>query len=1106
MNPSDEDRPLPPPPPPRPVVTLRMPPRSSILLRQSTQRPPPPHLPLSGAAAAPGAPVVIPPVPVRPPLATGSPPRDFGPAGRVTIVQQGRPTIATSAPAGGGGVYCAPAPPPPPPPPRVTPGMRPGGTLRSAGGYGGRPRGRPPSVVAWVRPPTTPHPPTPPVISLVARPSPPPKSRAGPQAAAGAGVEFMDRMDTVDLTQEEKEDEETQEAPPEVGEEYLGYGPLFQAAKKGAATGNLRLLDDDLEEAGSTEATSAKLGQGLLLHDSPISSLPSNGGLVQDVAVARWHIAVLLADGRVLLWRQSHHGVSTGCDTWEEIPAFRKLDIASLHLAGSCMRDDWRQADPAAIADRQKDTLLIQPRPPDRFFLAALTKDGQLHWVRGDEQRCRLPAWELHQTYFTFKHDGHVVQNGATTASMGEICHEPPPAEPSMAVIAVPRVAALPARIQGEVEVTPCLFIKGPHTFIRFKKFPAKPTKVVCGPAAGGGAVLLENGSLWRWTINAETRKATIDQLLGSLRGKKVLDVAECCGDYVAVTDDGIVHEWNTRVDGVPLSSRLRPHIPLPVEWTPTFQLKVMSESLRHPDTPSTLAWWQQDQQPAPPPPLPHPEASAASASPEQAHPTVPPPPTDEELEAMRRAEIEAQYDVRLANPLKPAGSNGDGDGDGDEELEIIMETPGLPAGPVRVEAAAEDPVTSIWLMEGATIGVHKSGRFAAWANAVAWWRSGVWAPAAPDTSFGFSLASEIATHPNYMTWSEVLRSSPWLHYEAKAREAHKLPSMAEQEASGALPSSWDKKALERKIGHLMHTAAQSPFPVGRIIASPTNLIIARVVIGPIQPGRRVVPDPEGPSSSRPPYYPSPLKRAEASVFQLPVAAKARAEAGNPRMRKFRGKQHSPMLTRKREELPNSFTCPDVGTGMGTIELGDVEEAEGAAGVWGLDGGVHDRQRRAAGGGGLVEVEMGDELEGGDSHATLTGGERDESSDVKRRRVQGGKGGEGGGNEEQEEAEEDDDKHDGREYEVSRILAHRQPTPQKREYLIQWKDYRETWEPESSLTNCHGKLEEYWRATPPELLQYRSRPPSLAQVTPTAAAAIMQQRRVKGSGPSFLRQ
>lgn len=73
----------------------------------------------------------------------------------------------------------------------------------------------------------------------------------------------------------------------------------------------------------------------------------------------------------------------------------------------------------------------------------------------------------------------------------------------------------------------------------------------------------------------------------GSIAGKNVIDLVALGADFVALTSDGVVHEWNNYAPYIHSTSSLesaavnlpyiltRPMIPEPIELTPDFQQEV---------------------------------------------------------------------------------------------------------------------------------------------------------------------------------------------------------------------------------------------------------------------------------------------------------------------------------------------------------------------------------------------------------------------------------------------------------------------------------------------------------------------------------------------------
>ncbi|XP_053991842.1 uncharacterized protein LOC128883477 [Hylaeus volcanicus] len=140
-------------------------------------------------------------------------------------------------------------------------------------------------------------------------------------------------------------------------------------------------------------------------------------------------------------------------------------------------------------------------------------------------------------------------------------------------------------------------FVKGKNLYIRFKNFPTGPTKIYCGPLGHCGSVLLADGTVWMWTAKEKLNGSSEDklgvliyQVQGSLQKKVVIDVVGIGADFLALTTDGVVHEWNCydpyiskRLKDTTIpQSVFRPKIPEPIELTPTFQKKLLERRVIH--------------------------------------------------------------------------------------------------------------------------------------------------------------------------------------------------------------------------------------------------------------------------------------------------------------------------------------------------------------------------------------------------------------------------------------------------------------------------------------------------------------------------------------------
>ncbi|CUV06202.1 unnamed protein product [Cryptosporidium hominis] len=129
--------------------------------------------------------------------------------------------------------------------------------------------------------------------------------------------------------------------------------------------------------------------------------------------------------------------------------------------------------------------------------------------------------------------------------------------------------------------------------------------KVFCGSNSDFGLILLQNGMLWNWDRRqAQTEepeqscdlkpkisireldrrdeecfpsKISLKVLKGSLLGRKVIDFSSLNGEFIALTQDGFIHEWN---DPDRMSIFKRPLIQNPVILAPKTHHMMVKKAL----------------------------------------------------------------------------------------------------------------------------------------------------------------------------------------------------------------------------------------------------------------------------------------------------------------------------------------------------------------------------------------------------------------------------------------------------------------------------------------------------------------------------------------------
>ncbi|KAJ1608862.1 chromatin associated protein [Cryptosporidium canis] len=138
--------------------------------------------------------------------------------------------------------------------------------------------------------------------------------------------------------------------------------------------------------------------------------------------------------------------------------------------------------------------------------------------------------------------------------------------------------------------------------------------KVFCGFNAEFGLILLQNGLLWSWDrrqellreqkpdfdpkshisvreLNSQPEERSVSKvnlriLKGSLSERKVIDFSALNGEFIALTHDGIIHEWN---DPDRMSAFKRPLIKDPIILTPKTNHFIVKKAL------SNREYWSMD-------------------------------------------------------------------------------------------------------------------------------------------------------------------------------------------------------------------------------------------------------------------------------------------------------------------------------------------------------------------------------------------------------------------------------------------------------------------------------------------------------------------------------
>uniref|UniRef100_A0A0G4G8V8 Chromo domain-containing protein n=1 Tax=Chromera velia CCMP2878 TaxID=1169474 RepID=A0A0G4G8V8_9ALVE len=463
-------------------------------------------------------------------------------------------------------------------------------------------------------------------------------------------------------------------------ETFLCYGSIFrELARSQEDSSSLydRAIDPSSglpRNEGFVLQRSAAFGA---LYKLWVQTLPENTAeedkifekmVVRDIAVAKWHIVVLLENDTVFLWRQAHDDIVIGCNEWERLTELEGRKIVRVFLSGSSMQPNWR---PVQYPDTNPNQI------PDRFTLAVITETGEVLCAQGSQT---LPAKTGPVETVHSAEEAHAID-----VSLAPILEEPP-LPPSMAILAktyphqgagekkqkpaAAAAAAAAASSAGDGEESVMLFVKGPKKglLVHFDEFPfnSHPLKVVCGPRAEDGVVLLQGGEAYRFSVKLkrggekadegevedgegkesvqmakswmkmlqqmrgdedeedesddenpysssqpaaaaaaasstgkgrarkkggkgkeeekrnpkprQTVEAELVPLKGSVENRKCVDCDVCGDEFVLVTEDGVLHEFNRIGHRTPSWGSTRPQIEEPCEFTPFW----MREALKY--------------------------------------------------------------------------------------------------------------------------------------------------------------------------------------------------------------------------------------------------------------------------------------------------------------------------------------------------------------------------------------------------------------------------------------------------------------------------------------------------------------------------------------------
>ncbi|XP_024533525.1 uncharacterized protein LOC9637453 isoform X1 [Selaginella moellendorffii] len=286
-----------------------------------------------------------------------------------------------------------------------------------------------------------------------------------------------------------------------------------------------------------------------------MGTLPTKSPIVH-LAASQHHLAVLTAAGQVFVWRNKHGNITERCDAWEHISSLDDKTIVLVDIAGPEL-----ERSSAGYSSHQEDQV------PDPFFLAAVSYNGNEYVLHGSQPHEPVHTYSLLEEFQYPSLEDLLKLNDTTVNNLGRISQ-----------VAVGTVDAFdePPFI-GYIMDTDRVYIRSAtkdfmEEVNHITGFSGRPLKIQCG-SAYHAIILTDDGRAWTWGRGyfPGTGNATFSvcqPALGSLVNRKVVDIA-CCGqNFIALTDDGEVHQWT---HGPPNSF-------LGVENSPKSALKVPTE------------------------------------------------------------------------------------------------------------------------------------------------------------------------------------------------------------------------------------------------------------------------------------------------------------------------------------------------------------------------------------------------------------------------------------------------------------------------------------------------------------------------------------------------
>lgn len=270
--------------------------------------------------------------------------------------------------------------------------------------------------------------------------------------------------------------------------------------------------------------------------------LPTSSPVVH-LAASRHHLAALTAAGQVWVWRCKHANVHTRCNEWEHVSVLDNRKVILVDISGP---DVDRTS--AGYQAEQEDQV------PDPFYLAAVCSNGEDIILQGSQP---------HESVHTYRYDDEPQHPGLRDA----VFQSNPGYLEDVGKIVQVSVGMVEAADEspfiGYITDADSVYIRSAtrdymEEVNLVTGYTGKPVKIQCGRVYHA-IIMTDDGRAWTWgqgyypgsnLISAgfaskwSSPFSVCQPAVGTLVGRKVVDVG-CYGeDFIALTNDGDVHQW----------------------------------------------------------------------------------------------------------------------------------------------------------------------------------------------------------------------------------------------------------------------------------------------------------------------------------------------------------------------------------------------------------------------------------------------------------------------------------------------------------------------------------------------------------------------------------